>query len=153
MTKILKFRQKAFSKERPSKSELESAFERIAQSRWEWEYVVDIFLRRNGGDMSEKQLREMIYKHFPMSQSNDENDNNTMAYHTKIYTQQDSASKIIERRRSSLNGEWELCLNMPSLLEDEFSVDRRKMVTFVECLPPDVEWHVCSGWSYVGRLN
>ena len=33
--------------------------------------------------MSEKQLREMIYKHFPMSQSNDENDNNTMAYHTK----------------------------------------------------------------------
>ena len=150
MAKILQFTQRSFTKNRPSKSELASAFERIQENRWPWEYVVDIFLRRTGNIITETQLRKIIYNHFPMSETNDDSDNNTLAYETRIYTQKETDIEIIEERKASFGGRWELRLNMPSLLEEDFSFDRKKMVAFVESLPLGVEYKVWSGWHFVG---
>ena len=143
--KPIKSNKRNFLKE-PSKEELAKASEAIANDTWEWGYVVDVFFKYTETGVNEGQLRECIYKHFPMASTEEFDDNNTHAFRSVIFTPNDRNIHCMNEVLDNLDSDWELNFHLPYFLETDYEKDKHIFISFLEDLPDGLKWQVAAGW-------
>ena len=82
MGDVIEFKPKPFKygiQTKPTPEEIARYGHMIADNTWQWEYNVNIFFRYTHWCVRRTSKKQYIHKHFPMTKSEDLDDNNTEA--------------------------------------------------------------------------
>ena len=147
MADILEFAKKATCG--PTKAQLMTAKDAIANGTWPWQYEVNVYFAVAGCNKTVRRadLRKLVGQAYPVD--SDGLPVACAATKVALFTPIDRTIEGINHNLNDLDRDWEMCLVLYYNLESEFNDEISFLSDLLESMPIyalEVQWQIKSGW-------